>query len=154
MPHVRHWRAEAAAEHAIFIDDAEKHEAINAVTDNPYNLSRETSSTPPPDIRRPNRLSWRGPEADFGCRLTFPPPYRPYSRAVPRIMTAAARQRRYRDRRRRGAPLVEFEPEPEWIDLLVDARVMSRDDTRDKVARGNAFKEAFLRLLVGRLPEA
>jgi hypothetical protein len=69
-------------------------------------------------------------------------------------MTAAARQRRYRDRRRRGAPLVEFEPEPEWIDLLVDARVMSRDDTRDKVARGNAFKEAFLRLLVGRLPEA
>ena len=66
-------------------------------------------------------------------------------------MTAAARMRRYRDRERRRAPLVEFEPEPEWIDLLIDAGVMSREDAGDKVARGKAFKEVFRRLLVGRL---
>jgi hypothetical protein len=47
--------------------------------------------------------------------------------------------------------LVEFEPEPEWIDLLIDAGVMSREDAGDKVARGKAFKEVFRRLLVGRL---
>ena len=58
-------------------------------------------------------------------------------------MTSADRQRRYRDRRRRHAPLIEFEPEPEWIDLLIDTRVMSREDAGDKVARGNAFKESY-----------
>ena len=69
-------------------------------------------------------------------------------------MTAAARMRRYRDRKRRRAPLVVFEPEPEWIDLLVDMRVMSREEAEDKVARGNAFKLAFRQLLVGRLSGA
>ena len=68
-----------------------------------------------------------------------------------RNVVSAARQRLYRDRKRRRAPLVVFEPEPEWIDLLVDARVMSREDAKDKVARGNAFKVAIRRLLVGRL---
>lgn len=46
---------------------------------------------------------------------------------------------------------ITVEPEPEWIDLLVDAQVVSRDEAKNKVARGNAFREAFRRMLAGRL---
>ena len=66
-------------------------------------------------------------------------------------MTAADRQRRYRDRKRRRVRLAEFEADPGLVDVLVDIRVISREDAENKVALGNAFREAFRRLLTGRL---
>ncbi len=66
-------------------------------------------------------------------------------------MSAADRQRRYRDRKRRRVRLAEFEADPGLVDVLVDIRVISREDAENKVALGHAFREAFRRLLTGRL---